>query len=147
MGGMTQLLAAVAVASLASACVEGGEAMEEVSLSYSSDAVAVVAGRYNMDPAVVNVTWVTSALFADDGRAVDGVAYGCELIVQWWSARWTSGRSVDGPAISSTALAHEMAHCALHLRGDSDHDHKLVEWWGAGGKVEQARAALARSGL
>lgn len=137
----------MAVAMLTAACDAAVDPMDSVTLQYSGDAVAVVAGVYGMPADAVDVTWVTSPMTDSDGRAVDGMAYGCDVYVSWWSARWTSGRAVDGPAISSTALAHEMAHCALSLAGDSDHDHTRSDWWGAGGRVANANAALVATGL
>lgn len=128
-------------------CSAQQDEVESVDLAASEEAVDVVAATYGIDAEAVTVTWVTSPMAADDGTPVRGKAYGCDLYVSWWNSSWTSGYSADGPAVSSTALAHEMAHCALSLEGDSDHDHKRVEWWGANGRVAQATRQLTIAGM
>jgi hypothetical protein len=129
------------------ACSAVDHEIETVDLSASAAAIEIVADIYQVDVDGVDVAWVTSPMRSVDGTPVRGIANGCDILVQWWSSEWSSGFAADGPAISSTALAHEIAHCALSRSGDSDHGHARIEWWGAGGLVDKANGALRRCGI
>lgn len=124
-----------------SACVET-ESHDFVELELSDDAARVVADVYGMSPQQARVSWSL-----DMPNGVAGMATGCNITVLWWSPQWTTGAAADGPAISSTAFAHEMAHCALHLQGVRDQHHERAEWWAADGMVSRANAELRRHGI
>lgn len=124
------------------------EALPSVDVSHGAEATAIVARELAIDPAAIgSVTWIIGGMRRPNGEPIAGAAIGCDLWVAWWGAWDTSGASSDGPAISYTALAHEVAHCALWLQGDEDATHARADWWGVGGRVERANAALADAGL
>lgn len=52
----------------------------------------------------------------------------------------------DGDSFSDTALAHELGHVAQARSGIFDARHSRDEWWGPGGLVDQANAALRVAG-
>lgn len=123
------------------------KSLPTVSLQHQDQAINIVSEQMGVDPSLLSINWVVAPIH-NEQEAVDGVAIDCDLWVLWWSASWLSGASADGPAISSTALTHEIAHCALWLQtGNPDEEHTEQAWWGRGGKVELANKILAKSGL
>lgn len=124
------------------------ESLPTVEVAHGAEAIAVAARAMNLDPATVGaVSWVVGGMRRPSGEPIAGAAIGCDLWIEWWGAWDTSGASKDGPAISYTALAHEIAHCALWMQGDEDASHERPDWWGTGGMVERANAALVDAGL
>lgn len=124
------------------------DGMAAVDLSHAGDAEAVVETTLGMPAGSARVRWVVGVMpQASAGETINGAAIDCDVWVSWFGSRWTSGASSDGPAISFTAFAHEMAHCALWLQGDADAGHSRPGWWEPDGRVEQANAALSMSGL
>jgi hypothetical protein len=120
-----------------------------VSLLHGADATSIAAHVFDgADPSVFHVAWAVDPLPpAPSGELIDGVDVDCSIWVEWWGSQWLSGASADGPAISYTSLGHEMAHCVLDMAGTPDPNHTRPDWWGSGGKVDQAMAALAAAGL
>ena len=124
------------------------ESLPTIEVAHGAETIAVVSRAMNLDPATVGqVSWVVGGMHRPSGEPIAGAAIGCDLWIEWWGAWDTSGASKDGPAISYTALAHEIAHCALWLQGDEDASHARSEWWGSGGTVERANAVLIDAGL
>lgn len=124
------------------------DALPSVEITHGAQASEILAREFGIDPAAIgSVTWVVGGMRRPTGESIAGVAIGCDLWISWWGGRSTSGASSDGPAISFTALAHEVAHCALWLRGEDDPEHDRADWWGAEGRVERANAALAAQGM
>ena len=123
------------------------ERLPTVTVTHGAEAVAIVAHSMGIDAEALGVAWVVGGMRDPHGEPIAGVAIGCDLWIAWWSSRDTSGASADGPAISFTALAHEVAHCALWLADADDPGHARADWWGAGGMVEQANAELMAIGL
>lgn len=123
------------------------EALPSVEVTHGAEAVALVARAMGVDASLISVTWVVGGMHRPSGEPIAGAAIGCDLWIEWWGERWTSGASADGPAISFTALAHEIAHCALWFGGDEDPEHSRAGWWGGGGMVEMAGVALVQLGL
>lgn len=120
--------------------------LNTVTLLHTADAVAVVSGVYGVE-LNPDVSWVVEGMRDESGNPVGGVHIDGRIWVEWWDATRTSGASADGPAISHTAFAHELAHVAMWLAGTPDPGHTDQAWWGAHGKVAQARAALVAAGL
>lgn len=141
------------VMAILSGCVDYGyrdglRELPSVDVRHSDEAVAIAAGELGLDlDAIGEVTWVVGGIRKPSGEPVAGVQIECDVWIAWWGASNTSGASSDGPAISHTSLAHELAHCALWLQGESDPDHARIEWWGPGGRVVRANDALIAAGL
>lgn len=122
---------------------------------HSGQAVGVVADAYGIDPREPKVRWIVQddPILTEHGGPALGVTHDCVSWV-WWPPLYG-----PDPATSTefghTAMAHEMAHCALWLYGyaDGDSDHSDVEWWGRpdermiGGLVGVAMRALQDGGL
>lgn len=114
---------------------------------HNDEAVAIVADVYGIHADVANINWVTEPLYLTDHKTiVQGVSFLCDSWVYWSPDRPTSiETSMD---FSNTAMAHEMAHCALYtLTGNADNGHKQEKWWSDGGLVAQARSALNDNGM
>lgn len=125
------------------------ESLPEIAVAYGGPAVAVVAHSYGIPCGDVQaVHWVIGGIEDGHGIPVAGATIDCNSWIAWWGASVTSGASADGPAISYTSFAHEVAHCALQrLTGDPDPTHSRVAWWGTGGLVAQATGALITAGM
>lgn len=122
---------------------------------HAGQAIRIVADVYGIDAREPEVRWIVQdeTLLGPNGRPALGVTHGCTSWV-WWPPPYG-----PDPATSTqfghTAMAHEMAHCALWLYGyaDGDDDHSDVEWWGGpgeemiGGLVGVAMKALQDEGL
>lgn len=123
--------------------------MPTVRLTHETEAIAIVSVSYGIDAGQPLIHWTLEPLpQTAAGEFAAGVTFECESWVSWWSDYSLSGASKDGPTISATALAHEMAHCALYLLyGDGDSKHTNKIWWGANGMVELGNNALLQAGL
>ena len=124
------------------------DGMTTVTLRHSEGASRIVETSFGMPSQSARTRWVVGQMPPTrDGATINGAAIECDIWISWFGDQWKSGASDDGPAISASAFAHEMAHCALWLAGDADADHARGDWWGAGGRVEMANASLASAGL
>jgi hypothetical protein len=125
------------------------EALPEVERVHSDAAVDVVVEFYGMGGAAPVVHWVEQVIELGGGVTALGVAFeGCEVWVYYASPRPDIISTSDSPVFGSTALAHELAHCALEAAvGDPDSDHERADWWLAGGMVDGARGALHAAGF
>lgn len=125
------------------------EALPLIARDHSAAAIQVVADVYGIDSAEVTVHWVEAdTLKLKQGVLALGITWACESWVAWKSGHPAIDPTASSVIYGNTAMAHEVAHCALYLiEGDADSDHLRKDWWSAGGKVEQARAALNRAGF
>lgn len=123
--------------------------------TYTGEAVAIVSRVYGIDYKIPEIRWIVQDEFIEDEDGGDllGITYDC---VSWvlWRPKVDGPNPKDSLRFGRTALAHEMAHCALWLyRGDVDGDHSDVEWWGTkdqnpwGGLVRVAMDELIDKGL
>ncbi len=124
------------------------EDLPEVERVHSDEAVDVVVAFYGMSGPAPVVHWVERPIELRGGAAL-GVAFeDCEVWVVYASPRPDIISTSDSPVFGATALAHELAHCALEAAtGDPDSDHGRADWWLAGGMVDGARGALRASGF
>lgn len=119
----------------------------------NQEAIDIVADVYGIERTRPEVFWTPENIYGPSGDLALGITVGCDSWV-WWPSRvheepWSS------TTFAPTALAHEIAHCAIWLTHDGyqDADHTDVEWWGPrggdlyGGRVGEANAALAAAGL
>ena len=122
--------------------------------AHAGEAVAIVSEVYGIDYRIPEVRWIVQDDFilTEDGGDALGVTHDCVSWVLWPPLYGPDPR--DSRVFGHTAMAHEMAHCALWLyRGDGDDDHSDVAWWGArdegmlGGLVGVAMNALVDRGL
>ena len=109
---------------------------------------------YGRSEKVPRVDWRAPNCAKPDGRVgikspyVDGdgnPTFGC-VGGATYSPAYVIVARADGQAISDTGLAHEFLHAAQLYDGQSDPGHVGPDW-GAGGKLESARAALVAAGL
>jgi hypothetical protein len=124
------------------------DSLPSVGVTYSERAVSIVAESMGINRGdITSITWVVGGVHDEHGNGVGGVSIGCDVWVAWIIPQWTSGASADGPAISHSNMAHEVAHCALGLLGDRDGEHMKSEWWAGGGRVAMANLSLVGVGL
>jgi hypothetical protein len=106
---------------------------------HNDEAVAVVADFYGISATDIRVAWVADTVIAgpEDAQILDGVgildnAPVCDIWVHWSRSGHTTLDAVEvNTDFWTTALAHEISHCALkRLTGNSDGDHKDHAWWG-----------------
>lgn len=112
----------------------------------TGEAVAIVAEVYGIDYRAPEIKWIVQdePLISEDGNPALGVSNQCTCWVWWPPSLGPDPES--SPAFGATALAHEIAHCALWLyRSDPDPDHSDDEWWGPDG--ESGLVAIANDEL
>jgi hypothetical protein len=145
----------ILVAALLIGCSSSGRSLEAqldgmttVTLRHADGAMRIVEGAFAMPSESAQVRWVVGQMpETPEGATINGAAIECDIWVSWFGDQWRSGASDEGPAISSSAFAHEMAHCALWMQGDADSRHSRSDWWGPNGRVAGADAALVAAGL
>lgn len=127
------------------------DTLPTVELTHTDDAISVVAKTMGISAQdVSSVHWVVAEINkpGDTEESAGGVTLQCNIWVQWINPEWKSGSSLDGPSISSSKFAHEMAHCALWLTtGDGDAGHTNQAWWGDAGMVNKATHDLEAAKL
>lgn len=138
-----------AAQSIDSDYIRGLRASPPAQVAGEPDALAVIAAVYGIDSSQPEIHWVEGDRMADPaGAPVTGITFECESWVLWWHPGSLSGDPNGDRALSPTALAHEVAHCANYLlHGDIDAGHTNARWWGDGGFVDQARDRLLAAGL
>lgn len=122
---------------------------------HAGQAVGIVADVFGIDARTPEIRWVVQddPIRTDYGGQALGITHDCVSWV-WWPPLYGPD-PITSTEFGRTAMAHEMAHCALWLYGydDGDADHSDVEWWGRpdegmiGGLVGVAMRALQDGGL
>jgi hypothetical protein len=121
---------------------------------HAGEAIGIVADVFGIDTREPEVRWIVQdgPIRTEDGGDALGVTHHCVSWV-WWPPLYGPNPETS-TEFAHTVMAHEIAHCALHLYGrDGDADHSDPIWWGEpkdgliGGLVGVAMDALEARGL